>query len=321
MTAARDASISSGRAFPGYPRGWFAVALGTEVTSEAPLTLRYFGRELVAFRSTDGLPTVLDAHCPHLGAHVGHGGSVVDGCVRCPFHAWKFDAAGRCVEVPYARQIPKRARLRAWPTVERNGLVFVHYDPCGREPDYEIPALPQVGDTRWTTFRHGKLRLRTHSREILENVVDVAHFPTVHKNVPVAFENEFEGHRAVQRSAGHGMGEHATTQYRLEATYYGPGFQITDMDSVVQTLMYNAHTMVDEEHVDLRFGVMIAPGTAGERFSEAYVDHYVDTLMHGFRQDARIWEHKRYRTQPALCDGDGPIMQLRRWYAQYYDAP
>ena len=52
--------------------------------------------------------------------------------------------------------------------------------------------------------------------------------------------------RAVQRSAGHGMGEHATTQYRLEATYYGPGFQITDMDSVVQTLMYNAHTMVDE---------------------------------------------------------------------------
>ena len=38
-----------------------------------------------------------------------------------------------------------------------------------------------------------------------------------------------------------------------------------------------------------------------------------------FRQDARIWEHKRWRDKPTLCDGDGPIVQLRAWYAQYFD--
>lgn len=306
-------------AFPGYPRGWFVVALTEELTDGAPLPLRYFGRDLVAFRGEGGVAAVLDAHCPHLGAHLGHGGAVVDGCIRCPFHAWTFGADGRCVDVPYARQMPKRAQVRSWPTIERNGFVFVHYDPEGREPAYEIPVLPQFGDPSWTRWRHGKLRLRTHSREILENLVDVGHFAPVHKNVPKGFENEFDGHRAVQRSRGHGMGEHATTDYTLEATYYGPSYQITEMHSVVETILYNTHTMVDEEHVDLRFGLMMQPGSDGGRFTEAYVAGYVDVLMNGFRQDARIWEHKRWRDRPVLCDGDGPIMQLRAWYAQYFD--
>ncbi len=305
--------------FPGYPRGWFVVATSDQLLPDAPRPLRYFGQDLVAFRDATGAAVVLDAHCPHLGAHLGHGGRVEEGCIRCPFHAWRFDASGACVEVPYAQRPPKRAALGAWRTAERNGFVFVYYDPRGREPDYAIPSLPQLEESNWTPWRHASLRLRTHSREILENVVDVAHFRPVHKNCPVEFSNEFDGHKAIQRSAGHGLGEHATTHYRLEAVYYGPGFQITEMHSVVETLIYNAHTMIDEDHVELRFGLTIKPTSNGGRFEETYVQHYVDTLMHGFQQDARIWEHKRWRDRPVLCDGDGPIMQLRQWYAQYYE--
>ncbi len=293
------------------------VALAEELEPGAVVPMRYFGRDLVAFRDALGQPAVLDAHCPHLGAHFGHGGVVEDGCLRCPFHAWRFDAGGRCVAVPYAKQLPKRASVGAYRTLERNGFVFVHYDPEGREPAYEIPELPQYADPSYTRWRHGKLRMRTHSREILENVVDYGHFAPVHKNVPTKFENEFDGHRAVQRSTGHGMGEHANTHYTLEATYYGPSYQITEMHSVVETVMYNAHTMVDEHTVDLRFGLMMQPGSGDPRFDEAYVEGYVQVLMHGFRQDARIWEHKRWRERPVLCDGDGPILKLRQWYAQY----
>ncbi|MFO0694728.1 MAG: Rieske 2Fe-2S domain-containing protein [Polyangiales bacterium] len=303
---------------PGYPRGWFAVATADELEVGVVHPMRYFGLDLVGYRTSDGAPVVLEAHCPHLGAHMGKGGQVVDDCLRCPFHAWRFDASGSCVEVPYARAIPKQAKVRSFRAIDRNGLVFVHYDPTGAEPSYEIPILAAVGDPGWTAWRHGKLRLHTHSREILENVVDRGHFAPVHKNVPVEFENEFVGHRAIQRSVGHGMGEHRHTNYRLEATYYGPGFQITEMHSVVETLMYNAHTMVDEDTVDLRFGVMIQPGSNDARFNEAYVSAYVDVLMNGFRQDARIWEHKRWRDRPVLCDGDGPILKLREWYAQYF---
>ena len=305
-------------AFPGYPRGWFVVALSEEITATAPHSMRYFGKDLIAFRDASGAAVVLNAYCPHLGAHLGQG-TLEDGCIRCPFHAWKFNGEGACVEVPYAMRLPKRAAVGAHRVVERNGFVFVHYDPRGREPEYEIPVVPQFGDPQWTGWQHGKLRMRTHSREILENVVDVAHFKPVHKNAPAEFHNEFVGHRAIQRSKGHGMGQHATTGYTVEAVYYGPSFQITDMHSVVETVLYNTHTMVDEEHVDLRFGLMMQPGSNGARFSEEYVREYVSVVMHGFRQDARIWEHKRWRERPTLCDGDGPIMQLRQWYAQYFD--
>jgi 3-ketosteroid 9alpha-monooxygenase subunit A len=313
--------------FPGYPRGWFAVALSGELEPGVVKSLRYFGQDLVAYRTSDGTPVVLDAYCPHLGAHLGVGGAIVDDTIRCPFHAWRFDAGGRCVEVPYARTQPKRAAVRSWRTVERNGLVFVHYVPAGAlsdivaaEPEYDIPVVAACSDPSWLPWRHGQLTIRTHAREILENVVDYGHFAPVHKNVPKDFENEFTGHRAIQRSTGHGMGEHANTTYSLTATYYGPGYQLTEMQSVVDTLLYNTHTMIDEEHVDLRFGVMIRPGSGEPRFTDAYVSAYVDVLMNGFRQDARIWEHKRWRDRPVLCDGDGPIMKLREWYSQYYVA-
>ena len=136
--------------------------------------------------------------------------------------------------------------------------------------------------------------------------------------MPTHFENEFRGHLAIQRNKGHGTAEHADTAYEVEATYYGPGFQVTEMNSVVETLMYNAHTMVDEEHVDLRFGVMIRPRSNDRRFSDAYVAQYVAVLMNGFRQDVKIWETKRWRDRPILVDGDGPIEQLRAWYSQFY---
>ena len=64
------------------------------------LSLRYFGRELVLFRTESGEPRVLDAFCPHLGAHLGHGGKVQGESIRCPFHGWCFDGRGACTAIP-----------------------------------------------------------------------------------------------------------------------------------------------------------------------------------------------------------------------------
>jgi hypothetical protein len=59
--------------FPRYPRGWFQVAYSDEVEPGKVLLLKYFGKDLVAFRAESGSLSALDAHCPHLGAHLGHG--------------------------------------------------------------------------------------------------------------------------------------------------------------------------------------------------------------------------------------------------------
>lgn len=84
------------RAFPAIPNGWFAVAFSDEVKAGGVRPLRYLGRELVLFRSSTGVASVLDAHCPHLGAHLGIGGGVVGETLACPFHGWRFDAQGQC---------------------------------------------------------------------------------------------------------------------------------------------------------------------------------------------------------------------------------
>ena len=52
------------------------------------------------YRGMSGKVHILDAFCPHLGAHLGVGGSVVEEDIRCPFHSWTFNGAGVCSGVP-----------------------------------------------------------------------------------------------------------------------------------------------------------------------------------------------------------------------------
>ena len=95
--------------FPGYPRGWFVIGVSKELEPGDVRPIRYFGRELVLYRTESGMAIVHDAFCPHLGAHLGYGGKVVGETIQCPFHAWRFDASApsggtavKSVNVPYA---------------------------------------------------------------------------------------------------------------------------------------------------------------------------------------------------------------------------
>ena len=82
--------------------------------------LHYLGRDLVAWRDAEGEPHVMDAYCPHLGAHLGYGGRV-EGCeLVCPFHWWRFDADGCNTQVPYDGSSNPAARIHTYPTAERN---------------------------------------------------------------------------------------------------------------------------------------------------------------------------------------------------------
>ena len=135
-----------------YPRGWFVVAFSEEIPRLGVKPLRYFGEKLVAYRGEDGQVRVLDAYCAHMGADLGAGGKVVGDTIECPFHAWRYCGTGECVDIPYAKKIPVKARQRAWTTREVNGVVLLHHDAEGAPPAFEMrititssPALP-VGE-------------------------------------------------------------------------------------------------------------------------------------------------------------------------------
>ena len=98
--------------FPAYPNGWFRAAYSHELAVGDVRPLHFFGRDLVLFRDAEGVPAVLDAHCRHLGAHLGYGGKVEGRGIRCPFHAWLWDREGSCREIPYTKRIPVGAQMR-----------------------------------------------------------------------------------------------------------------------------------------------------------------------------------------------------------------
>jgi 3-ketosteroid 9alpha-monooxygenase subunit A len=298
-----------------YPKGWFVVCFSDELPPLGVLKLKYFGQELVAFRGEDGQARVLDAYCAHMGAHLGAGGKVVGNNIECPFHAWRFCGTGECVEIPYAKKIPIKARQRAWTVKEMNGVVMVHH---GGEPDFQIPLLPDYGSVEWLPWTRNMYHIKTHPREIVENLADKAHFFKVHDTEIEHFEFSVDGHTATQRVKGRAMirggGEDV---FASTTTYHGPGYLLMRMDGALKNYMLVAHTPVDQNSVDLRMGVMLKI-VGNKDKTQGFVAQYMANLKAGFEDDIRIWENKLYREVPVLCDGDGPISQLRRWYKQFY---
>src|SRR5690606_31236792 len=104
---ARARSRSLMARFPfGLPNGWFLLAYADELAPGQLMPLHALDRDLVVFRGASGSVHAFDAHCPHLGAHLGVGGRVVGDTIECPFHGWRFGGDGGCVEIPYAKRIP-----------------------------------------------------------------------------------------------------------------------------------------------------------------------------------------------------------------------
>jgi 3-ketosteroid 9alpha-monooxygenase subunit A len=301
----------------GYPRGWFVACFSADLPALGVKPLRYFGRDLVAFRGEDGAPRILDAHCPHLGAHLGFGGQVVGDTIRCPFHAWRFGADGCCVEVPYAKKIPPRAQVRSWPVREINGVVLVHHDRVGAAPSFDIPPIPEYGSEEWLPWSTAIYHVKTHPREIVDNLADRGHFPAVHRTEVEEFSFGVEGHLAWQKVKGRAYFPGGVDPFSSTTTYHGPGYLLMRMDGLLQNYMLVAHTPIDEGHLDLRLAVTLK--IVGNRAkTEGYVSGYMKNLKAGFEDDLRIWENKIYVDPPALCDGDGPIGRLRKWYRQFY---
>ena len=125
---------------PGIPMGWFQVEYTDQLKVGDVKPLKYFGKDLVLYRTESGEAVLLDAHCPHLGAHLGHGGKVKGENIECPFHAWQFSTEGKCVNVPYAKHQPRKAEIPCWHVKVVAGLVMAWHEPNGAAPMWEIPS-------------------------------------------------------------------------------------------------------------------------------------------------------------------------------------
>ena len=167
---------------PPYPNGWYKILDDHEIKKEKVVSVNLCGKKMVAFRTKEGKVGVLDAYCPHLGADLGVHGRVVDGCVECPFHAWRFNPDGECEGIQYSDTIPKDASIQAYDCIERNKKIYVWFHADNEPPKWEPPAYEKIENGEWYLAAWSGHEVLTHIAEIPENGPDVAHLNVLHKH-------------------------------------------------------------------------------------------------------------------------------------------
>jgi phenylpropionate dioxygenase-like ring-hydroxylating dioxygenase large terminal subunit len=307
--------------FTSFPRGWFTVSWSSELAPGDVRPLKYFGRDLVLFRTESGVASVLDAHCPHLGAHLGYGGKVSAEDIVCPFHAWKYDRQGQCVEIPYATKIPPRARVAGWPLVEKNGVIMIWHDPAGAAPSFDIPEVPFRSDEAW--FReeaYAQWTVRSHIQELVENAIDQTHFLAVHSlSAASVFGLTLEGERMQMEGRFTMQAEQAPAQLRWDWHGISFGYVHTQNAGGIENCQLLMYTPIDEDQVHVRFTTLVKR-IKNDELSRRVLNATNAETVRLFDQDIAIWQNKLYRPQPQLTQGDGDLMKYRRWASQFYGA-
>ena len=301
-----------------FANGWYRVATSDEIVPGAVLPLRFFGRELVLLRTAAGDARVLDAFCPHLGAHFGYGGVVEGETIVCPFHGWRFSDDGVCVNVPYAKTPPPlvgKKCIRSWPVTERNQCIYVWYHARGQSPAYEVQAIPELAaPDEWTDMVWKQWTIRCQAIDVVENLFDVAHVKPVHKS-DADVQCQFDGYRSVITANPAGRRRHGTVLTYLN----GPGQGWSRHDQLLPFLVLTHVTPIDHEQVVWHIGVTIS--RAKNRDKDSIKAWIVNVVHHLAEQDIPIFEHKVHRVSPPLCEEDALIGDFRAWYQQFCDEP
>ncbi|HZR98640.1 MAG TPA: Rieske 2Fe-2S domain-containing protein [Chloroflexota bacterium] len=162
-------------------RYWQPALLSEELPEPdgPPVRVRLLGESLIAIRTTSGQVGLLAHSCPHRGASLFFGRNEEEG-IRCVYHGWKFDVAGRCVDMPSEppeSTFKDKVRARAYPCQERNGIVWAYLGPRAVPPplpDLEGNMLPEG---QWAV---AAVLRECNWLQALEGDIDTAHLGFLH---------------------------------------------------------------------------------------------------------------------------------------------
>ena len=306
---------------PYFISGWQAVCTEQELSKQNIVSRNLMGVDLIAWKGVEEV-TVTQAHCPHLGVHLGSGGSLENGMMHCILHRRAYGADGKCAN-------NQLASLMSYPTVVQLGIVFVWLDGKNRPPLWNMPDL--------ATDMHGMKWATSH--DVLRGIVVPAH--------PIEFiENGVDYHHAVML---HGMcnegssmtpdGEKLSVEFRRKNTdkgainihAYGPF--IVD---------YNVDYVIGGETKFSRFLMLLQFNADGSfrahRIKLYRVDHeetlrdkIIQKVMFFFnemklfkafmQEDQLIMINRKYIQKPDYGRHDVYSKDFRTWYSQFATLP
>jgi len=160
-------------------RYWVPILGAAEIAApDGPqVRVQILGEKLLAFRDSSGQPGLIDEFCTHRGVSLFFGRNEECG-IRCAYHGLKFDRTGACVDVPSAPQVAERMRIKAYPCIERGGIVWAYMGPADKQP-----APPEV---EWCTLPASQVYVsrrlqQSNYLQAMEGGIDTAHVSYVHR--------------------------------------------------------------------------------------------------------------------------------------------
>ena len=166
---------------------WHVVAVADQIKHDRPLQVHLLGEAIflrkgfaIALWRAEGKIVAVQDRCPHRGVSLAMG-EIEDGCqLVCPYHAMAFSPQGKCLKIPANPKITtfsQSANLRSYFVQEKYGFVWVALDP----PKREIPLFSEWEKPDAVSFYCGPYAIDSSAPRVLENFIDVAHLPFVHR--------------------------------------------------------------------------------------------------------------------------------------------
>jgi phenylpropionate dioxygenase-like ring-hydroxylating dioxygenase large terminal subunit len=173
---------------PGTPAGrlfrcyWLPVLLAEELPGNdcPPVRVKILSERLLAFRDTQGRLGLIDEFCAHRGVSLWFGRNEENG-LRCPYHGWKYDVTGQCIDVPSEPQESgycRKIKLKSYPMIERGGVLWAYMGPPNKQPpppEWEFAAVPPAQ-------RYVSKRLQESNwLQAMEGGIDSSHVSFLHR--------------------------------------------------------------------------------------------------------------------------------------------
>jgi phenylpropionate dioxygenase-like ring-hydroxylating dioxygenase large terminal subunit len=318
------------------PTGWFMIGWSAEFAVEQVRPLRYFGEDLVAYRDSDGELHVLEGHCPHLGAHIGHGGKVRGDCVECPFHGWVWGPDGGNRSIPYEEHPNRSKSLRVWTVQEQHGCVFMWHQPESEHPRWPLPdifgsfpELPQDTDAYYRPYPELSTRYErepVHPQIPAENAPDSVHFQYVHRATVTPrllhWEIVDQEWRFLTGWPDRTADDPDAMSLRIHSVLFGLGGAMSAFEGSSNYRLVFATTPVEEGCSDMFYSIWWprGPGDDSDVPPAEVKEHVEKEFLVTLWDDLEIWRYQEYVEHPALAKQDArPYAALRRWARQFYE--
>lgn len=247
---------------------WYAVMPMSEF-KETPKPFRLLGEKLVLWVDHEGKPAALQDRCCHRSAALSCG-SVQNGCVVCPYHAWEFNSSGQCVHMPQLkdRAVPKNYAVRSYLCTERYGYVWV----CLGTPMRDIPEFPEASNPNFRQIHCFYETWNTSSPRVVENELDMGHFAVVHREtignrhvaLPLSYELtdlgpdslNLQAQISVKTEGQQKKNTHSNSEIgfrEMSVTWYAPFLMRLDLKypSGLRHVIINHPTPIDDNHIQV----------------------------------------------------------------------